>query len=79
MNELFEAKPRWPGAPPICIAANLPAFASRQAWDDFHAANSPGNRVVRVWRCDTCQHWHAHTIACDPSGSSSGTGRSSKT
>lgn len=77
-KDLFEAKPRWPGAPKMCLHANLPAFKTTKDWDQFHATNSPGNKVVRVWLCEVCEHWHAWTIACDPAGGSSGTGRSSK-
>lgn len=76
--QLFETKPRWLGAPKICIAANLPAFDSPADWEKFHAANSPGNSVKRMWQCEACGKWHVWTVACDPSGASSGTGRSSK-
>jgi hypothetical protein len=77
-TQLFEAKPRWPGAPPICLHANLPAFETFDAWKDFYERNAPGCKVERTWLCDVCHHYHGWSIAPDPSGSSSGTGRSSK-
>lgn len=75
---LFEEKPRWPGAPPICIAANLPAFPSKSDLDAFLRRNGPSCKVVRAGVCGACNHWHAETIAPDPAGGSSGNGRSSK-
>lgn len=75
---VFEAKPRWPGAPPICLKARLPAFLTREDYNRWHERNGPGCTVKRVWKCDYCQHWHADTVAPDPTGGSSGTGRSSK-
>jgi hypothetical protein len=69
---------RWPGGPKICPAENLPAFQTAAGLDGFLKANSPSCKVVSKWQCATCGHWHAYTIAPDPAGGSSGTGRSSK-
>lgn len=71
-------KPRWPGGPKICPAANLPAFETMAGWRAFHAKNGPSCKVIREWICDHCGHWHAETTAPDPTGGSSGQGRSSK-
>lgn len=75
---VFEKKPRWPGAPPICEKANLPAFPSKEAYMHWHERNGPGCSVKRVWECDACGWYHADTVAPDPAGASSGTGRSNK-
>lgn len=74
----FEAKPRWPGAPPICKVARLPAFPTKADYNDWHERNGPGCLVKRVWLCKACKHYHADTVAPNPCGDSSGTGRSSK-
>jgi len=74
----FEDKPRWPGGPLICIVANLPAFPTKAAYNEFHEANGPGCKVLRVWLCKACKFFHADTVAPNPCGDSSGTGRSSK-
>ena len=74
----FESKPRWPGAPPICIVANLPSFPTTAAYQDWHERNGPGCKVLRVWLCDACKHYQADTVAPSPAGDSSGTGRHSK-
>lgn len=75
---VFEEKPRWPGAPPICLVANLPAFPTKEEYWYWHERNGPGCKVLRVWFCKYCKHYHADTKAPSPSGDSSGTGRSSK-
>lgn len=75
---LFEDKPRWPGAPRVCLATNMLAFETLAAWEKFHRENGPSCKVRRVWRCETCGRYHADTVAPDPAGGSSGTGRSSK-
>ena len=53
---LFEP-PRWRGGPPICLEANLPAFAT---WDEARkfilSLNGKGD-VVR-WRCEFCNCFH---------------------
>lgn len=76
--EIFEPTPRWPGGPPHCHAANLPAFPTEKALDAFLKKNSPSCHVIWKWLCNKCQHWHARTSAPDPAGQSSGTGRSQK-
>jgi hypothetical protein len=70
--------PRWPKGPPICKTENLPALPTEKALDDFNKANGPACKVVRKWQCWACEHWHAETVAPDPAGGSSGTGRSSR-
>ena len=75
---VFELKPRWAGAPPICLKARLPAFPTKEAYQYWHERNGPGVIVKRVWLCDWCNHYHADTVAPSPSGDSSGTGRGSK-
>ena len=79
MNALFEAKPRWKGAVFICLAQNLLAFKDRTQLHVYResigmSAYSPR----KVWLCDTCGHWHYEGRSPDPSGDSSGTGRSRK-
>jgi len=75
---VFESKPRWPGAPPICLTARLPSFPTKAAYQDWHERNGPRCIVKKVWLCDACQHYHATTLAPNPSGDSSGTGRNSR-
>lgn len=77
-NPLFEAKPRWPGAPPICIATNRLAHKSKEAWQEFYDTNCPRLKIIKLWVCEVCGCWHSIGVAPDPSGDSSGTGRSSK-
>lgn len=71
-------KPRWPGGPDICPNANLPALPTQSALKKFLSDNGPSCKVTKEWECSHCGHWHAHTIAPDPAGNSSGTGRGSK-
>lgn len=71
-------KSRWPSGPKQCATANLPAFETPGALDDFLKKNSPSCKVIRKYQCAHCGHWHADTIAPDPAGGSSGTGRGSK-
>jgi hypothetical protein len=71
-------KPRWPGGPKICPAENSPAFESAKALDAFLMANSPSCKVLKKWQCEACGHYHAYTLAPDPTGASSGQGRSSR-
>lgn len=78
MTDPLDTKPRWAGAPPICLKENLPAFLTREKMNTFHARNSPSCSILRTWFCDYCQHWHMATRAPDPTGASSGTGRGSK-
>jgi hypothetical protein len=77
--EVFESKPRWPGAPPICLHTNLPAFDSMDDYGKFEKKNMPGAKALIKWNCSKCGKVHVWTIgASDPAGASSGTGRSSK-
>jgi len=78
MKAVFETKPRWKNAPPICLEANLPSFPTKEAYQHWHECNGPSCAVKRVWLCDFCKHYHADTVAPNPAGNSSGTGRSSK-
>lgn len=58
MSEVFEPKPRWPGAPPLCIAENLFAFPSQAAISAFVERNCPGVDVEQTWECKACGQWH---------------------
>lgn len=77
-SRVFESMPRWPGAPEMCIKANLPAFVTERALRTFLSANGPSCKVTRIWICASCGRYHAQTIAPDPSGGSSGNGRNAK-
>lgn len=78
-QEKFEAKPRWVGAPPICLHTNLMAFDDPSDFYKFESRNCPGNKTVMKWKCSKCNKFHFWGVgAGDPAGSSSGTGRSSK-
>jgi hypothetical protein len=63
--------PRWPGGPPICDKANLPAFDSRAAAEAFHEGHTC-TRIAAIWRCRFgCGLWHfysmkAITVGKDP-------------
>jgi len=78
MSALFEPKPRWPGGPRQCVAANLPAFDTRAELSAFKKANGPSCFVLAVWKCEACGCYHAKTAAPDPSGHTSGTTRTAK-
>jgi hypothetical protein len=73
MSELAPA--RWKGGPPICPAANLPAFPTERDAAKFREDNCPSCKVRRQWSCDQCGHWHYDGTAPDPAGASSGNGR----
>ncbi len=60
-KKLFESKPRWIGAPKICIAENLPAFKDEKELGKFVETNSPGANISEKWKCDICGHWHFKT------------------
>lgn len=79
-TELFEAKPRWKGAPPICIAANLMAFKTRSDLDEYRSSigMEAYGFVKQPWKCEKCNHLHYVGKVPNPAGDSSGTGRSSK-
>jgi hypothetical protein len=72
-DEIFESKPRWQGAPKICIAANLPAFATRKEMKAFQNANA--SSAVAEWECDACGCFHYDAKPPAPAGSSSGNER----
>ena len=72
MSELFESKPRWPGAPLICIAQNRPAFPTKKEALAFHERVGVGNHIVKIGKCETCQHWHYTFRPRPPAGDSSG-------
>ena len=78
MSKLFEATPRWPGGPQICLHANLPTFADGNAAKAFQEANAPGATMERLWQCSKCKGWHYLSQDRGPSGSSSGTQRTMK-
>lgn len=70
--------PRWKNGPPICEAANLPAFESKQAMNAFRS-NLSGGIVIEEWQCTVCGQWHYWGVgAGDPAGASSGTTRSAR-
>jgi hypothetical protein len=85
MSELAPA--RWKGGPPICPAANLPAFPTERDAAKFREDNCPSCKVrqsfdaagkpvgIKQWLCKECGHWHYNGIAPDPAGASSGNGR----
>jgi len=77
MSATFDP-PRWLNGPRICVAANLPAFATPAEMDAFKTANSPGTLVVARWRCKACGDFHYWGTGGDPAGGSSGTTRTSK-
>ena len=79
MNQvLFETRPRWSGAPPVCVHANRMAFKTLDELTAFRETNAPGLGLIKKWLCAVCRHWHHIGKAPDPAGASSGTGRSSK-
>lgn len=75
--------PRWPGGPPICASANLPAFETQEsavAWQNAPNKTNPlyeANPIKKIWQCEKCRHWHFITKPRPPSGASSGSGRES--
>ena len=77
MSALFNP-PRWPGGPPMCAKVNLPAFETEALLLAFLMRNGPRCSVEEIYQCPFCDLWHANTTAPDPTGSSSGTGRSHK-
>lgn len=55
---VFEPTPRWPGAPSICLAANLPAFAAPAEAASYRKRYCPSSEVLEEWKCRTCGCWH---------------------
>lgn len=74
MNSVFEPKPRWPGAPKICIKENLPAFESEAKLKKY-ANELPAMSIVDTWKCEHCGWLHYHESMRPPSGSSAGKSR----
>lgn len=72
------SKPRWPGGPDHCDAANLPAFLTPKDAAVFRDANSPGTTVIAEWVCTACGWIHFWSEAASPAGASSGTTRTAK-
>jgi hypothetical protein len=70
--------PRWRGGSAICLSVNLPAFATRTKLIKWLDTNSPGVHAYEIFRCKSCNQWHALTLPRSPSGESSGTGRRAK-
>jgi len=54
----FETKPRWKGAPLICLKERLPAFETKA---DYEKWRMPGINVKRIWKCSFCKYYHAET------------------
>jgi len=58
----LEPPPRWPGAPPICEEANLPAFETAKEAIAFNEANGHPP-ILKSWRCRFCGGWHYYSSA----------------
>lgn len=67
----------FPGCPPICPLATLPAFASLKEADVFHEENNPGAPYLARWKCK-CGYYHFWAKAPAPAGGSSGSTREQK-
>src|SRR5262249_21247195 len=75
-ENLFEP-PRFEGGNYVCVKANLgalPTLKALKAWLD----ETPRCKVRWQGLCKFCGHYHADTIAPDPAGETSGTGRNAK-
>lgn len=78
-GQIFEEKPRWPGAPKICLATNRMAFATKADMDNFRKAIAmDGYPPGKVWECNYCKHIHYEGATPCPSGHTSGTTRKQK-
>jgi hypothetical protein len=62
----LEPTPRWVGAPPICIKANLPAFESEKAARAYFGEKLPGFSVDEVNSCPHCDGFHVKAHGCSP-------------
>lgn len=69
----FESTPRWSGAPKICVAANLLAFATAGEMKTFQ--DSLCGSALKTWECDACGCLHYEPKYPAPAGSSSGSER----
>ena len=63
----FESGLRWPGAPPICTAENLPAFELEKDLDVFHLRYGHTTHIEKKWQCKKCGGWHYKATAPSPS------------
>jgi len=61
MGETLDTKPRFKGAPPLCLKHNLPAFVTADAMEEFLKETGPSVKVRKKWLCDFCSHYHAET------------------
>lgn len=55
---LFESKPRWPNAPIICEAKNLPAFKHEAEIKSYKAKRCPSSSVAHTYKCVDCGLLH---------------------
>lgn len=65
MNSLFEPTPRFKGAPPVCLVANLPAFKSAKEVSEFQkrSAGDHPNPIIAQWTCKACGCIHFWSTA----------------
>lgn len=78
MDEIFESTPRWPGAPRICLEANLPAFDTPGDAKDWFETRAPGVHMESPKLCMFCGLFHCGSAARGPAGESSGSSRYQK-
>lgn len=64
ISNLFDP-PRFRGCPPICPAANLPAFDDRASIGAYVNRHCPGHEPETVWPCATCGKWHFKTAQAE--------------
>jgi hypothetical protein len=74
VSNQLETKPRWPGAPLVCEASNLPGFSTWAEATKFNAQNG-GLSIMLKWECKWCGRWHYWVKPPSPAGDSSGSGR----
>lgn len=67
--------PRWPGGPPICEKANLPAFATQAEALAFVASLPALSLQYLPELCQYCHGFHAYARCRPPSGGSYGVNR----
>ncbi len=65
---VFEVKPRWPGAPLLCTAANLFSFADEAGVAKWRARNCLHGSVRRVWECKDCGGVHYESVPMQENG-----------
>ena len=66
LEPVFELHPRWPGAPAICTAENLPAFKDEASLRAYHDRYCYGTSLKKTWKCNQCGMWHFHGQAPSP-------------